>query len=379
MIKPKQQVIHNPIEPIKRIVIKVGSALLIDGKKAAVRKKWLTTLAEDIAKLQQQGKQVIVVSSGSIALGRKVLGYGLRELTLSERQAAAAAGQPLLMKAWQEALASHHIKTAQLLITADDTEKRKSFLNMRNAVDTLIASQIVPIINENDVITAKGERVGDNDRLSARAAQMIHAGLLVLLSDIDGLYTKDPNRHEDAEHLPFVPEVNKKIRAMAGPARTATSSGGMRTKIEAANIATAGGCHMVICRGDILFPLSSLQNGAKFTLFLGQEQALSARKGWIVGTLEPKGSVVIDDGAVNALKRGNSLLPAGVIQVDGHFARGDAVWITDSHGAKIAKGLSAYNSDDADQIKGHQSDAIKKVLGFKARDVLINRDDMVML
>lgn len=374
-----QNIIHNPIAPVKRIVIKIGSSLLIDGKKAAVRKPWLLTLAEDIAHLQTQGKQIIIVSSGAVALGRKVLGYGMRELQLAERQAAAAAGQILLMKAWQEALAKYNVKTAQVLITANDTEKRKGFLNARNTIDELMANQIIPIINENDVVTATAQRVGDNDRLAARVAQMISAGLLILLSDVDGLYTADPTKKPDAKHIPLVPEVTKAIQSMAGSARSANSSGGMRTKVEAASIATAGGCHMLICEGDIVHPLRRIEGGAKFTLFLGKENPLSARKDWIVGTLEPKGTIMIDDGAVKALGNGRSLLPMGVRKIEGEFARGDAVWIADLQGVYIAKGLSSYNSEDAQSIMGNHSDDIKKILGFKARDTLIHRDDMVML
>lgn len=375
----QQQVIKNPIEPIKRIIIKIGSALLIDTKKAAVRKKWLSSLAEDVAMLQAQDKQVIIVSSGATALGRKVLGYGMRELMLEERQASAACGQILLMKAWQEALAEQKIRAAQVLITADDTETRKRFINAKNTIDTLIANKIVPIINENDVISAKGYRVGDNDRLAARVGQMINAGLLVLLSDVDGLYTKDPTKHADAQHIPLVPEITKAIRGMAGSARSANSSGGMKTKIEAAEIAAAAGCHMVICKGEPLRPIQLLTEGTRHTLFLGKENPLSAKKHWILGALEPKGEIHIDSGAANALAHGNSLLPMGVTQINGEFSRGDAVWIINKNGEQIAKGLSSYNSDDAERIQGKHSDQIKNILGFKARNVLIHRDDMVMI
>lgn len=374
-----QQVIKNPIEPIKRIIIKIGSALMVDSKKVAVRKKWLSSLAEDVAMLQAQDKQVIIVSSGATALGRKVLGFGMRELMLEERQASAACGQILLMKAWQEALAEQKLKAAQVLLTADDTETRKRFINARHTIDTLIANKIIPIVNENDVITAKGYRVGDNDRLAARVAQMINAGLLILLSDVDGLYSKDPTKHKDAQHVPLVPEITKAIRSMAGTARSMNSSGGMKTKVQAAEIAAAAGCHMVICEGDVANPITRLTEGARHTLFLGKENPLSAKKHWILGALEPRGIITIDDGAVNALNHGNSLLPMGVTNIEGEFSRGDAVWIVDKEGLQLAKGLSSYNSDDAERIQGRHSDQIKEILGFKARNVLIHRDDMVMI
>ena len=374
-----KDIIKNPIEPIKRIVVKVGSSLLIDSSKAEVKKVWLASLVEDIAKLYAQGKQVIIVSSGATSLGRNMLDYGDRDLELNERQAAAACGQIPLMEAWREAFTEHDIDIAQTLITADDTEVRERFLNARNTFDTLLRIGVVPIVNENDTVSTHGCLVGDNDRLAARLSQVINAGLLVLLSDIDGLYSDDPTENPDATHVPLVPEITEGVESMAGEARSNSSSGGMKTKIDAATIATASGTHMVICNGEMTNPLAQLAGGAKHTLFLGTESPLSSRKEWILGTLEPKGSLLVDDGAAKALKLGNSLLPMGVVRVDGEFSRGDAVWIKGKDGSKLAKGLSTYNSDDAKRIKGNHSDQIKEILGFKARDVLVHRDDMVML
>ncbi len=369
----------NPLSNAKRVVIKIGSALITNEKTATLNQDWLATIATDIAALKKEGKQVLVVSSGAVALGRRILKYGNKKLELAERQASAAAGQIHLMNGWAEALATHNIGAAQLLLTYDDTEQRKRFLNARNTLDTLLREGIVPIVNENDTVATAELRVGDNDRLAARVAQMVNAGLLVLLSDIDGLYTADPTKDKTAKHIPLVPEITPEIEAMAGSARSATSTGGMRTKIEAAKIAVAGGCNMVICKGAENHPLKALTKGAVHTLFLGQEAALSARKHWIVGTLEPQGVIVVDDGAAKALTTGKSLLPSGVSAVKGEFARGDAVWIETTKHKRIAKGLCSYNSEDAERIKGHKSEEIKKLLGYKARDVLIHRDDMVLL
>lgn len=369
----------NPLSNVKRIVIKVGSALITNEQSASLSRDWLASVAADIAQLKSDGKQVIVVTSGAVALGRRILNYGSRKLELAERQASAAAGQIHLMNGWAEALAKHHIGAAQLLLTYDDSEQRQRFLNARNTLDTLLREGIVPVVNENDTVATAELKVGDNDRLAARVAQMVNAGLLVLLSDVDGLYTDDPTLNPDAKHIPLVPEITEAIEAMAGDPRSENSSGGMRTKIEAAKIATSGGCNLVICEGSMANPLKVLADGARHTLFLGQATPLSARKHWIVGMLEPRGALIIDDGAVEALKSGKSLLPSGVKKVTGEFARGDAVWIEAESGVRIAKGLSSYNSDDANSIKGHKSDAIRKLLGYKARDVLVHRDDMVML
>jgi glutamate 5-kinase len=369
----------NPLSNAKRIVVKIGSALITDEKNATLNHDWLASVAADIAALKKEGKQVLVVSSGAVALGRRILKYGNKKLELAERQASAAAGQIHLMNGWADSLAAHKIGAAQLLLTYDDTEQRKRFLNARNTLDTLLREGIVPIVNENDTVATAELRVGDNDRLAARVAQMVNAGLLVLLSDIDGLYTADPRKDRAAEHIPLVTEISADIEGMAGSARSATSTGGMRTKIEAAKIATAGGCSMVICEGAVRHPLKALAKGATHTFFLGHEAALSARKHWIVGTLEPQGSIVVDDGAAKALKSGKSLLPSGVCAVAGEFARGDAVWIETTKNKRIAKGLCSYNSEDAERIKGHKSEEIKKLLGYKARDVLIHRDDMVLL
>lgn len=369
----------NPLANVKRVVIKIGSALIADDARATLRKSWLAGIAEDIAHLKAQGKQVIIVSSGAVALGRFTLGYGSKKLELAERQASAASGQIHLMHGWAEALKKYDVGVAQLLLTYDDTEQRKRFINARNTLDELLAAGIVPIVNENDTVATAELKVGDNDRLAARVAQMVNAGMLILLSDVDGLYTADPTKSKDAKHIALVESITDEIDAMAGSARSTTSSGGMRTKIQAAKIAVAGGCSMIICEGNIASPLRALEKGAKHTLFLAEETSLSARKHWIVGTLEPRGKIIVDDGAVKALKNGKSLLPSGVTKVVGEFARGDAVWIESASGAQIAKGLSSCNSEDAARIKGKKSDEVKALLGFKARDVLIHRDDMVML
>lgn len=370
---------NNPLLNNKRIVVKVGSALITDPRKAAVKKQWLASLARDIAALRKAKKEVIIVTSGAVVIGRKILGLKKKTLTLAERQAAAACGQIHLISAWHHALALHEIKIAEMLLTYDDSEYRKRYINVRNTLDTLLKAGITPVINENDTVALAELRVGDNDRLAARVGQMTNASMLVLLSDIDGLYTADPTKNPDAKHIPEVDEITPVIQSMAGTSRSHTSSGGMRTKIEAAKIATSSGCHMIICEGHQLSPLKALMNGGKHTHFHAHEVPLSARKHWIVGTLVPFGTIVIDDGAVTALESGNSLLPKGVVEVNGEFARGDAVWIETAHGKPIAKGLSSYNSEDALRIMGRHSNDIKKLLGYKARDVLIHRDDMVML
>ena len=370
---------QNPLASINRIVIKVGSALVTDKARLTVRKKWLTSLAEDIAKLHNAGKEIIVVCSGATTLGRKHLTLTKENITLPQWQAAAACGQIQLMAQWQKELAKHQIGIAQLLLTHEDSEHRQRFINARNTLDTLLENRIVPIINENDTVALAELKVGDNDRLSARVAQMVNAGMLVLLSDIDGLYTADPHKDEAAEHIAEVKTITDDIMKMGKGARSATSYGGMRTKLEAAKIATQAGCHMIICKGTELYPLSALAKGGLHTHFYAEEHALSARKEWIIGRLSPTGSITLDAGAVRALTKGSSLLPVGVAAVEGQFARGDVVWILNAKGEQIGKGLTAYHADDARKIKGLKGEAIAKKLGFKARDVLIHRDDMVLL
>lgn len=361
----------------KRIVIKIGSSLIIS-ETGAVRAEWLRSLAEDIAALNGSGKQVILVTSGAVALGRLTLGYGRRALEIEEKQAAAACGQIELFAAWRDALARHQLKIAQLLLTADDSIVRRRYLNARNTIDTLLDAGAIPVINENDTVATAEIRFGDNDRLSARVAQMAGADLLVLFSDIDGLYDADPNVNRDAKFIGEVKEITVDIERMAGGASSHVSSGGMITKIEAAKIATHAGCHMIIMNGHKNNPIGRLQGGERHTLFPAHESPLSARKHWIGGSIHPAGSITVDDGAAKALTSGKSLLPAGVTSVEGKFERGDAVVIKDKSGRILGKGLIAYASADAARICGKKSGDIEQILGFKGRDVLIHRDDMVL-
>lgn len=362
----------------KRIVIKVGSSLII-GEGDSARKEWLASLAQDIASLTGSGKQVIVVTSGAVALGRPALGYGKRQLTLEEKQAAAACGQIRLFSLWQETLEAVKLSPAQILLTADDSVQRRRYLNARGTLETLLENgKVIPIVNENDTVATLELRFGDNDRLSARVAQMAGADLLVVLSDIDGLYSADPNQDANAKFIPEVKEVNTEIERMAGGANSAVSSGGMRTKIEAAKIATDAGCHMIIARGTGMHPLQALGAGGKCTHFVAKGTPKSARKHWIAGSMHPAGSIIVDDGAAKALAAGKSLLPAGVTSVEGAFDRGDTVLIKDTNGAILGKGLTAYAAEDAVRILGRKSEDIEKILGFKGRSVLIHRDDMVL-
>jgi len=363
----------------KRIVIKIGSSLVTDEAAGRVREKWLLALAEDIHELHQQKKQVIVVTSGAVALGRLQLGLPLKTaLQLEEKQAAAACGQIELSAAWRDALGSHKLKVAQLLLTADDSIERRRYLNARNTIDTLMELGAIPIINENDTVATAELRFGDNDRLSARVAQMAGADLLILFSDIDGLYSADPRSDKNAKFIPEVHDITPEIEAMAGESSSDIGSGGMVTKIGAAKIALSAGCHMVIARGDVEHPLRILEKGGKHTHFHAKESPLSARKHWIAGSIHPAGRITIDEGAAKALKSGKSLLPAGVKAIEGSFERGDAVLIRDTQGKTLGKGLIAYSAEDAVRILGKKSGEIEQILGFKRRDVLIHRDDMVL-
>ena len=363
--------------PYKRIVVKVGSSLII-GEGGHVRKNWLATLAADIAALKKNGSEVIVVTSGAVALGRSAMGYGLRALELEEKQAAAACGQAPLLAAWSEAFGSS-MSPALVLLTADDSTDRRRYLNARNTLDTLLAqSNVIPLINENDTVATAEIRFGDNDRLSARVAQMAGADLLVLLSDIDGLYSADPRKNAQAEFIAEVASITPEIEAFAGGAGSDVGSGGMITKIAAAKIAVGAGCSMVIARGLDHHPLNRLFEGGKHTRFTASLSPLSARKNWIAGDMHPAGAVVVDDGAAKALGQGKSLLPAGVTATRGSFQRGDTVAIIDVQGRVLGKGLIAYDSADANIIIGKHSREFEALLGFKGRDVLIHRDDMVL-
>ena len=362
----------------KRIIIKIGSSLII-GEDNLERREWITTLVSDIAALKRDGKEIIVVCSGAVALGRNIMNYGTRKLLLEEKQAAAACGQISMVALWSEYLGKipDWLYPAQMLLTLDDSENRRRFLNARNTLETLLENpRIVPVINENDTVATAELRVGDNDRLSARVAQMAGADLLILFSDIDGLYDADPRNNPDAVLQEKIHTITSIIEAMAGGAGSSVGTGGMATKIAAAKIATAAGCHMIIARGTENHPLKTLINGGKHSLFIAKESPLSARKRWISGSLLPTGILHVDAGAANALKSGKSLLPAGVVKVEGEFERGDAVIIMAEK--PIGRGLISYNSEDTKRIIGKKSAEIEQILGFKRRDVLIHRDDMVL-
>jgi len=362
----------------RRIVVKIGSALLVDEATGQVHREWLEALAEDLAARHQAGQDVLIVSSGAIAVGRRHLGLTGRSLRLEEQQAAAATGQIRLAHAYQDALAKHGITVAQILLTLDDTEARRRHLNARSTLESLLKLRAIPVINENDTVATEEIRYGDNDRLAARVAQMASADTLVLLSDIDGLYTADPKRDPAAEHIPAVTRITPEIEAMAGEAAPGYSSGGMVTKLAAAKIAYGAGCRMVVADGTALYPLRGLDNGARCTWFLPDQEPLAARKRWISGAINPSGTITVDDGALGALGRGKSLLPAGVTAVDGIFRRGDAVIVRDGSAREIARGLIAYGSDDAKKIIGRKSSEIEAILGYRGRDEMIHRDDLVM-
>jgi len=360
------------------VVVKIGSALLVDDASGRLRRDWLDALAEDIAARHAAGQEVLIVSSGAIAVGRRHLGLTGRALRLEEQQAAAATGQIRLAHAYQEALAKHGITVAQILLTLEDTESRRRHLNARSTIESLLKLRAIPVINENDTVATNEIRYGDNDRLAARVAQMTSADTLILLSDIDGLYTADPRMDGAAAHIPEVARITPEIEAMAGEAAPGYSSGGMVTKLAAAKIAYGAGCRMAIADGTKDHPLRALENGARCTWFLPDQEPLAARKRWISGAINPSGALTVDDGALNALSRGKSLLPAGVIAVEGAFKRGDAVIVRDGSGREIARGLVAYGAEDARQIIRRKSSEIEAILGYRGRDEMIHRDDLVM-
>jgi glutamate 5-kinase len=364
----------------KRLVIKIGSALLVDDS-GLVRHAWLNALVDDIVRCRVRGQEVILVSSGAIAVGRRHLGLSGRALRLEEKQAAAATGQIRLAHAYHEALGRHGITVAQILLTPDDTELRRRHLNARATFAQLLALGAVPVVNENDTIATAEIRFGDNDRLAARVAQMVSADMLVLLSDIDGLYTADPRHDPAARHMPLIREIGPEIEAMAGSAPPGYSSGGMVTKLVAARIAMGAGCQMLIAQGRPgrgRGPLAAIEAGAKTSLFLSRAEPRSARKAWIAAAVNPAGALTVDDGAVNALRRGKSLLPAGVAAIEGAFERGDCVVIRTKAGVEAGRGLSAYASGDIQRIAGHKSGEIAAILGYRGRDEIIHRDDLVL-
>lgn len=362
----------------KRLVIKIGSGLLVDYKAGTIRTDWLASLVDDIAALRDAGCDVVVVSSGAIAMGRCILGLDEGRLKLEESQAAASVGQIELAPAWEKALGARGLTAGQILLTLADTEMRRRYLNARATINTLLKFGAVPIINENDAVATTEIRYGDNDRLAARVATMLAADCLILLSDIDGLYDKPPSEHPDANHIPRVDAITPEIEAMGGTSDTAYGSGGMATKIDAAKIAINGGTSMVIASGEQMSPLSVIDKGARCTWFHASDTPLDARKKWISGHLKPSGSLTLDDGAVKALQSGKSLLPAGVTKVAGAFELGDAVLIEDQEGAEIGVGLVAYDIGDAQQIIGEHSSKIESILGHPGRSVMMHRDDMVL-
>ncbi|MGA8154765.1 MAG: glutamate 5-kinase, partial [Rhodoplanes sp.] len=359
------------LDDFRRIVVKVGSSLLVDAKAGRVKEAWLASLAGDIADLHGANRDILVVSSGAIALGRSMLKLPHGALPLEDSQGAAAVGQIALARIWAEALGRYDIRAGQVLVTLGDTEERRRYLNARSTIARLLDWRAVPIINENDTVATNEIRYGDNDRLAARVATMTSADLLVLLSDIDGLYEAPPDRVPDAGFVPLVERITPAVEAMAGAPTSELSRGGMRTKIEAGKIATAGGAHMVIASGRVMHPLRAIRSGARATWFLTPANPVTSRKKWIAGSLEPKGTLTIDAGAVAALRRGKSLLPAGVVRVEGAFARGDAVIVRGPDGAELGRGLVAYDAEEADRIKRMSSADILLILGNPGRTVMI--------
>jgi glutamate 5-kinase len=366
------------LDDFRRIVVKVGSSLLVDLQAGKLKEAWLASLVDDLAALHGEKRDLLVVSSGAIALGRAVLKLPPGPLKLEDSQAAAAVGQIALARTWTEALWRHQITAGQVLVTLGDTEERRRYLNARSTIDKLLEWHALPVINENDTVATTEIRYGDNDRLAARVATMVSADLLVLLSDIDGLYDAPPGTSASAKHVPQVERITPAIEAMAGAAGSELSRGGMQTKVEAAKIVTAAGAHMIIASGRVDHPLRAIADGARSTWFLASGNPITARKKWIAGSLEPKGTLTIDAGAVAALRRRKSLLPAGVVRVDGAFARGDAVIIRGPDGAEIARGLCAYDADDAKKISGRSSTDIASILGFSGRTEMVHRDDLVV-
>ncbi len=361
----------------KRVVVKIGSALLVDRLSGHLRQDWLQTLASDVATLKSNGTQVVLVSSGSIALGRGVLGLPSEDLALEQSQAAAAVGQIRLAQAYETAMRPHGVTTAQVLLTLEDSRDRRRYLNSRATLEQLLSLDVLPIVNENDTIATDEIRFGDNDRLGAQIAATIGADVLVLLSDVDGFYSANPQSDASAKHFETIVDITPDIEAMAGDAGSGLSKGGMKTKVMAAKTATAAGCTMAICAGDVMHPLRALDNGAKATWFQAQLNPQDARKRWI-SAMKPCGKIVVDDGAARALMNGKSLLPAGVDGVSGKFERGDPVSIVQRDGNVLGAGLIRYNASEVQAIKGHQSAEIESILGYPGRAAIVHRDDMVI-
>ncbi|HEX6396957.1 MAG TPA: glutamate 5-kinase [Steroidobacteraceae bacterium] len=368
-----------PLTRARRIVVKVGSALLVDQVSGQVNRAWLGTLVEDLLRLRARKQEVVLVSSGAIALGRRELKLPRGPLALPQSQAAAAVGQIALAHIYKELFAAAGVTVAQILLTLEDSEHRRRYLNARATLSELLELGTLPVINENDTVATTEIRYGDNDRLAARVAQMTSADCLLLLSDVSGLYTADPNRDPTARLIPEVRDITPEIEAMGGGSASAVGSGGMATKIAAAKIATSAGCAMAIAAGAPLHPVARLEEGADCSWFLPAQNPENARKQWIAGSLRPSGAVTIDAGALQALRSGKSLLPAGVVAVSGHFARGDTVSVLDRDGNEIARGMIAYSDRDAARIVGKRSADIEALLGFRGRDEIIHRDDLVMM
>jgi glutamate 5-kinase len=367
----------NPLVSARRVVVKIGSSLLV-GDDGMIDREWLDALCDDIARFRDRGQETIIVTSGAVAVGRRHLALGDGALRLEEKQAAAATGQIRLAHAYQEALARHRITVAQILITIDDSENRRRYLNARNTLETLLRLGAVPVINENDTVATQEIRFGDNDRLAARIAQMIAADTLVLLSDIDGLYTGDPRRDSGASFIAEVSDLTPEIEAMAGEPGSLVGSGGMVTKLQAARIALAAGCRMAIAPGKFAHPLRRMEEGGRCTWFHARQEPLTARKQWIAGAVKPQGMLSVDAGACRALRNGGSLLPAGVVLVDGDFQKGDAVVVLNGDGRPVARGLTAYSAEDARRIIGRKSSDFEALLGYRGRDEIIHRDDLVL-
>lgn len=369
--------IKFPLLKAKRLVLKIGSSLLVNEKTGQVKNTWLNALADDILTAYERGQQVIIVTSGAVAVGRKVLNLSTdKKLLLPQKQAAAAVGQIRLAHYYQEVLAERGLNVAQILLTLDDSENRKRYLNARNTLNTLLDLGVIPVINENDTVATSEIKVGDNDRLAARVAQMASADALVIFSDIKGLYTVNPRKDPAAKLIPVVEKLTPEIEAMADGAGSSVGTGGMATKLMAARLCMEAGCDMAIALGSELHPLTRMLKTEECTWFLADKTPISARKAWIGGAIKPRGTLILDQGAVKALDQGKSLLPAGIKAVKGSFERGDAVTLEDENGCFLGKGLTAYNAHDAKAIAGKHSNEIESILGYHGQDEIIHRDDL---
>ena len=365
------------IKSAQRIVVKIGSSTLISSE-GQLRSEWLASFVKDVAELSKQGKEIILVSSGAVALGRHKLNVNGKQLKLEEKQAAAACGQADLVEAYQNAFSEHEINVAQILLTFYDSENRQRYLNAKETVKVLLQNRIIPVVNENDTVATAEIRYGDNDRLAARVAQMLDADLLILLSDIDGLYTAEPTSNKDAKFIPVVEKITDAILAMAGDSVTPHGTGGMHTKVLAAKIAVDNGCHTLVCNGNEPNPILGIEQRLH-TLFKANQSPLSARKNWIAHHLKVSGELIVDNGAIQALYAGSSLLPVGLLSITGNFSKGDVVMIIDTEGNKLGKGLSRFSSFDLMRIKGLNSNSIQKTLGYIGKFEVIHRDYLVIL